>query len=122
MTELYCVKCKKKNPTNDITNKTSKNGRNMISGLCSVCNTKCNQFIKSDKIKNNDDALAKLEHGLKPDAKGAPYGENINNDEIKIIKDDNIKNANIKKEIKIKKPRKTKDIVQLLNPTPIKVN
>lgn len=45
---IYCVKCKSKTSTNNIANKTSKNGKNMVIGNCSNCGSKKSVFIKSD--------------------------------------------------------------------------
>ena len=45
----YCVKCKTKRHMKEAKEKVAKNGRHMMSGLCSVCNTKMNLFIKTDK-------------------------------------------------------------------------
>lgn len=45
MESIYCLKCKKKTDTNNITQKKTKNNRNMIQGTCVVCNTKKSKFI-----------------------------------------------------------------------------
>ena len=95
MTELYCVKCKKKVSCNNVENKTAKNGRLMLSGNCSECNTKCNQFIKNNNTSK-------------------PTVSEIK--ENPIVKDDIVKEIT-KKSVRIKKPKKTKDIVDLIKPT-----
>jgi len=46
MNDLYCVKCRQKTANKDLKQKVSKNGRHMLSALCSVCGTKKNQFVK----------------------------------------------------------------------------
>ncbi len=46
MSEGYCVKCKSKKQISNATNATSKNGRKMIKGNCSTCNTKISKFTK----------------------------------------------------------------------------
>lgn len=43
---IYCVKCKKKTPTENLTTGISRNGRKMIQGNCTVCGTKKTQFTK----------------------------------------------------------------------------
>jgi hypothetical protein len=40
VTQAYCVKCKKKRGMKGEKQITMKNGRNAISGTCSVCGTK----------------------------------------------------------------------------------
>jgi RNase P subunit RPR2 len=40
ITQAYCVKCKKKREMKGEKQITMKNGRNAISGTCSVCGTK----------------------------------------------------------------------------------
>jgi hypothetical protein len=40
VTQAYCVKCKKKREMKGEKQVTMKNGRNAISGTCSVCGTK----------------------------------------------------------------------------------
>ena len=44
---IYCFKCKLKTETLDGIEKTSSNGRNMITGTCSVCGTKKSVFLSS---------------------------------------------------------------------------
>ena len=46
MSEAYCVKCKSKKWMSNANETTSKNGRKMIKGNCSTCDTKMNKFIK----------------------------------------------------------------------------
>ena len=48
---MYCVKCKKKTETLDITHVTTKNNRNMIKGLCSVCGKNKASFVPSQSGK-----------------------------------------------------------------------
>jgi len=44
--KAYCVKCQKKNMAMvKCRNVTSKNGRNMLKGICKKCGTKMNKFI-----------------------------------------------------------------------------
>src|SRR5271163_3832325 len=44
---MYCVKCKKKTETLEITQVKTKNNRSMLKGLCSVCGKKKASFINS---------------------------------------------------------------------------
>ena len=42
---IYCLKCKRQTSINNIQRVRSKNKRNMIKGVCSICGTKKNIFI-----------------------------------------------------------------------------
>ena len=42
----YCVKCKKKTEIVDGKISKTKNGRNMMKGVCKICGTKENVFLK----------------------------------------------------------------------------
>jgi RNase P subunit RPR2 len=44
--DLYCVKCKKKTPSNDTKEVTLANGKPAVQGTCSVCGTKQTQIGK----------------------------------------------------------------------------
>lgn len=44
--EIYCVKCRRKTPTEDIREARSAKGTPMIQGTCAVCGTKKTQFVK----------------------------------------------------------------------------
>ena len=44
--EAYCVKCKEKREMNKVKEVRSKNGRKMAKGVCPVCGTKMNKFLK----------------------------------------------------------------------------
>ena len=46
MTDIFCVKCRKKTNTIDIIETVSKNNRNMLKGKCVICGTVKNKFIK----------------------------------------------------------------------------
>lgn len=41
----YCLKCKKQMEMKEVKEKTSKNGRKMVSGKCTNCSTKMNKFV-----------------------------------------------------------------------------
>jgi len=43
---IYCLKCKKRTETIGEHERTTSNGRRMISGTCKVCGTQKNQFVK----------------------------------------------------------------------------
>lgn len=47
--EAYCVKCKKKQIMNEVTETTTKNNRNAVKGVCPVCGTKMFKFMKKAK-------------------------------------------------------------------------
>ena len=43
---MYCVKCKQKTESTNITEVISKNNRKMLKSICSVCGSKKSQFVK----------------------------------------------------------------------------
>ena len=43
---IYCFKCKRQTLTINAERVRSKNNRNMIKGICSICGTKKNKFVK----------------------------------------------------------------------------
>ena len=43
---MYCLKCKAKKECDDVKKSVSKNGRNMLRGVCKTCGTKTCQFTK----------------------------------------------------------------------------
>ncbi len=45
----YCVKCKAKREMNNVEIVTNEKGRRQAKGVCSICGTKMNLFLKSDK-------------------------------------------------------------------------
>ena len=48
---VYCLKCKQKCEIKDASIKTTKNNRKFRQGNCITCNSKCNQFLISEKPK-----------------------------------------------------------------------
>ena len=44
---VYCLRCKKQTESKNTANVITKNGKNMISGICSVCGTKTNKFTNT---------------------------------------------------------------------------
>jgi hypothetical protein len=42
----YCVSCKNKRSMKSCKNKKTKNGRNMVVGVCASCGTKMAKFVK----------------------------------------------------------------------------
>lgn len=45
--EAYCLKCKRKTDTLNAEQTVSKNGRPMLKGICSVCQSKKSSFLKA---------------------------------------------------------------------------
>jgi len=43
---MYCVKCKQKTESTNITAVISKNNRKMLKSICSICGSKKSQFVK----------------------------------------------------------------------------
>ena len=60
MESIYCLRCKKKTDTNNITQKKTKDNRNMVQGTCVVCNTKKSKFIILEGGKLVDDIIDKM--------------------------------------------------------------
>ena len=58
--QSFCLKCKSNQDIKDVEFKTTKNNRKMMSGLCSVCNTKTNKFLKKE-VKQDDKEEIKKE-------------------------------------------------------------
>ncbi len=53
MTKIYCIKCKQKTKTKKETEAKSKNGRDLIKGLCGVCGRKKNLFVSPQLKRQN---------------------------------------------------------------------
>ena len=51
MNQIYCVKCQRFTETRDVKQKTTKNNRQMLQGICVACGTKKSMFIKSQEGK-----------------------------------------------------------------------
>lgn len=49
--EGYCVRCKSKQAMKEAQEKTTANGRRMMSGKCTTCATKVNVFVGGGKPK-----------------------------------------------------------------------
>lgn len=49
--QAYCLKCKSQKEMKDPKDKTTKNGRHMVSGTCTICATKMNKFVADPKKK-----------------------------------------------------------------------
>jgi hypothetical protein len=47
--EAYCVRCKAKRKMNNVQIVTNAKGRRQAKGVCSVCGTKMNLFLKAEK-------------------------------------------------------------------------
>src|SRR5208337_4633867 len=47
---MYCVKCKKKTDTLDIIHIITKNNRNMIKGICSICGKNKSSFVSNKSL------------------------------------------------------------------------
>ena len=51
---IYCIKCKNKTNTLNIERNKDIKNRNIIKGICEICNSKKSQFEKVDIIKNEE--------------------------------------------------------------------
>ena len=47
MNKIYCFKCRKYTETRDVKQKTTKNNRQMLQGICAVCGRKKSKFISA---------------------------------------------------------------------------
>src|SRR5580698_11662568 len=47
---MYCVKCKRKTESNNISEVKTKNDRRMLKSICSVCGAKKSSFVKNDNM------------------------------------------------------------------------
>src|SRR5215475_9118588 len=57
---LYCVKCRQKTESKDISEVITKNNRRMLKSTCTVCDGKKSSFAKSDKSgKGFTDAIGR---------------------------------------------------------------
>lgn len=45
--EIYCLKCKAKTGTKDVSKHTTTNGRHMLKGICATCGKKKSKFVKA---------------------------------------------------------------------------
>lgn len=50
---LYCLKCKKRTETLEASEKTLRNGRKVMQGICAVCKTKKNRFLASSSLQRS---------------------------------------------------------------------
>ena len=56
---MYCVKCKQKTGSTNITEVISKNNRKMFKSICSVCGSKKSQFVKQTSGGGIGDSIIK---------------------------------------------------------------
>ncbi len=61
---IFCFKCKTKTNTNGLIEKISKNGRNMICGICEICGTNKTMFASLNKIAGCIPACAERKQDL----------------------------------------------------------
>ena len=54
---MYCVKCKQKTESTNITEVITKNNRNMLKSICSICRSKKSQFVKNTIGKGIGDSI-----------------------------------------------------------------
>ena len=50
--DLYCVKCKKRTSTNDVTTTTTKTKRSAHTGKCEVCAINLFRFVSLGSVKD----------------------------------------------------------------------
>ena len=51
---IYCIKCKNQTNTANIERSTDIKNRNIIKGICEICNSKESQFEKANIIYNEE--------------------------------------------------------------------
>ena len=73
--DLYCVKCKTRTGTDDVTTVTTKNNRSALSGKCMQCGTKKFRFVsmRSD-LKKNEEVISQpnWQSSLEPHGQSTP--------------------------------------------------
>lgn len=75
--EIYCVKCRKKTETENLSENLTKNNRKQIKGKCKICGTNKSQFVKnSEKIDKNEEKSENLLEKLYYDPKSGFSGIN----------------------------------------------
>src|SRR2546425_9198729 len=67
---MYCVKCKGKTESVNVTEVTSKNNRIMLKGSCVVCGSKKSQFIKNISGRGISDIIGRIGELHLPASKG----------------------------------------------------
>jgi len=60
MEVIYCVKCKKRTNTNNITSVITKNNRTALTGQCEICGKTKYKFISPQKKTNTEVTLPNL--------------------------------------------------------------
>ena len=48
--EIYCLKCKRKTGTKNVSSVATKNNRYLIKGLCEICDSKKSNFVSKKKF------------------------------------------------------------------------
>jgi len=69
--EIYCVKCKKRTNTNNMTTIITKNNRTALTGQCEICLIKKFKFVSPQK-KNTDVTSQQISQNYQDS-----HGENI---------------------------------------------
>ena len=67
---MYCVKCKGKTESVNVTEVTSKNNRRMFKGTCNLCGSKKSQFTKNIFGNGISDVIGKIGELHLPSSKG----------------------------------------------------
>ena len=50
---IYCVKCKKRTPDNNLSAKITKNKKPYVQSQCTICKKLKSQFVSINQIKGN---------------------------------------------------------------------
>ena len=91
----YCLRCKSQQDIKDVEIKLSKNNKRMMSGLCILCNTKTNKFLKNE--------ISKLDELVELKKKEDDKKENNNVQDNNVHEKINHIEHTIKKNIRVKK-------------------
>lgn len=62
---IYCTKCKKKTLTNDLGTRITINKKLMITGCCSLCHTKKQEFASPKKMEKTTIVNRSIEEEIK---------------------------------------------------------
>ncbi len=65
--KIYCLKCREFTDTRDVVRSTTSNNRNIMKGICTVCEKRKNKFIKATNLEIIPEAnqLIDLENDIK---------------------------------------------------------
>ena len=76
--DLYCVKCRVRTSTNDVTTVTTKNNRSALTGKCATCGIKKFRFVSTksgDVLKKSEEVILQPSYQNSPEHPGQSIQE-----------------------------------------------